>query len=124
MKKEHLKVMRLIVPGVLIFLLCYPLYKGTLDLDGLLSISTKDALYIVLVLVAGAIYKTFEARGILFRERLAEVHENIKANLIAPFSADPAFVHLNGLPAPAFLKVFYNIVDNDESLKEKTKDIY
>ena len=116
--------MRLVVPGVLVFLLFYPLYKGTLTVDGLLSISTKDAIYVVLVFVAGGIYKTFEIRGLLFKERLDEVHENIKAKLIAPMEADPTYPRLRTLPAKAFLKVFYNIVDNDESLKEKTKDIY
>ena len=124
MQKEHLKVMRLLVPGVLIFLVCYPLFKGSLTVDALLQISTKDALYIILVLVGGGMYKTFELRGILFKERLDEVHENIKVKLITPFQADPMYAKLVGLSPKAFLKVFYNIADNDESLKEKMKDVY
>lgn len=124
MKKEHLKAMRLIVPGVLIFLLFYPLYKGNFALDGLVNVSTKDAVYLVVVLVAGGIYKTLELRGIMFKERLDEVHENIKHRLLAPFSSDPKIAKLRALPAQKFLKVFYNLIDNDESLKEKSKDVF
>jgi len=124
MSKEMLKIMRLLVPGVFIFLLLYPLKQGGFSLDGLLDIDTKNAFYLTCVFVLGAVYKTFEARTILFKESLAEVHKNIKARLLAPFLGDPNVAPIKDWEPRAFLKVFYNIVDNDPSLTEKTKDIY
>jgi hypothetical protein len=115
MSKETLKVMRLIVPGILIFLLFYPLHKGALSIEALSSIHTEDVIYVVIVLVLGGIYKTLELRSILFKEQLDLVHQNIKSKLLAPFSTDSWIAKLQPLPAKSFLKVFYKIVDSKSS---------
>ncbi len=124
MSKETLKVMRLIVPGILIFLVLTPVVQGGLGFDKLIGIDTKSAFHIIVVLILGAIYKTLEARKILFKEDLAALHEHIKDRLLKPFEGDTKISALKDRPAKEFLKVFYNIIDNDNSLTQKTKDIY
>jgi hypothetical protein len=122
MSKETLKVMRLIIPGVLIFLLCMPL--GKLTFATLTKIDTGNAFYLAIVLVLGGLYRTFNARRFLFHDQLTDVHKNIKDKLLAPFVNEQIYSKLNNLPERDFLKVFYNIIDNDPSLSSKKADVY
>lgn len=124
MTKERLKLFRLLIPGILIFIVLYPFMQGGLALDGLLKIDTAHAAYVLLVLVLGGIYRTLGIRGLLFKDKLDDVHENLKKGLIAPFLGELDTPCLQKIPAEEFLKVFYYFVDKDSSLQAKTQDVY
>ncbi|TKJ29034.1 MAG: hypothetical protein CEE40_09680 [Chloroflexi bacterium B3_Chlor] len=124
--KTTLKTLRLIVPGVMTITFASLLFKSSLqDLSQFLR-SLEGLLYLVIVFPIGYLYNIMNIRGPFLRDSLSLVQANIKGKLAAPFCAG----NLIGAKVESLtqgrqlMHVFYSIVDNDESLKSKTQDVY
>jgi ABC-type multidrug transport system fused ATPase/permease subunit len=128
MNKETLKTLRIIIPGVIIYLFFLPLFKGTIDIGEIVSSinSIKDLLYFIIILPLGALYYVFQIRGYFISQSLRKIHENIYNQLLSPFQNEPLIVKASSKlrQGRILLDIFYNFVDNDESLKERAKNVY
>jgi len=128
MSKETLKTLRILVPGVILLLFFLPLYKGSLDPSKIVSSlgEIKDLLYLVVIVPLGALYYILDLRGPFLRPSLQKIHQNLHHKLLSPFADDPAIsvseAHLR--TDRRLLDIFYFFIDNDESLKERSKNIY
>lgn len=123
MSKESLKTWRLLVPGILIFFVFYPLYRG-FSLSVYSEFKTDDVVFGAIVVLLGALYRILNFRSFFFYQALGDVHRNIKSKLLTPFALDPNLTTLQDLPPHEFMDVFYKLVDRDPTLTEKSKDVY
>jgi hypothetical protein len=128
MSKETLKTLRILVPGVILLLFFLPLYTGSLDPLKIVSSlgELKDLLYLVVILPLGALYYVLDLRGPFLRPSLEKIHQNLHEKLLSPFADDlgisTSAAHLR--TDRRLLDIFYFFIDNDESLKERSKNIY
>ncbi|MGY4730690.1 hypothetical protein [Burkholderia pyrrocinia] len=124
MTKETLKLIRLLVPGIVILLTLYPLFFG-FSVDTLLHVDSKAVVYIFAAVTIGAIYRTTGLRNLLLSETWDQINRGIVNSL-----ADSIKNELDQdsewklLRSKILLDVFYRIVDNDKSLSERAKDVY
>lgn len=126
MSKTTLKTLRLIVPGVMILTFASFLFLSSLqDLAESLR-WVEGLLYAVIVFPIGYLYHVMNIRGPFLRDSLSLIQANIKEKLTAPFRTEEVIgENIESLnKGRQLLHVFYNIVDNDESLKSKTQNVY
>jgi len=127
MELNTLKKLRLIIPGVLIFIVLILFINNSLSelkefYKDLIDLNLKDIIYIILFMALGAIYYVFKIRYKLWDPFLKRVQDNIKETLLEPFNADFNDEQKTNLKSDRVLiNVFYEFVDNNESLKEKAK---
>lgn len=129
MKKETLKKLRIVIPGVFCLIMILPLFQETFSLESLKkafdSIS-GGVLYMIIVAGVGGLYYISDIRGIFLRESLYRIHQNIKLGLLGLCYDDAeimgAFKKL--MEGRTLILVFYGFIDKDESLKEKAKNVY
>lgn len=128
MKKETLKVLRIIVPGVIIFIFFLPLTQGDFDFSALISslISLKGLLSPIVICGLGGLYNIINLRKWFVADSHLLIHDNIKSKLLSPFSDDHLIAGSSERLREGrnLLHVFYYFVDRDPSLKEKAKNIY
>lgn len=124
--KTTLKTLRLIVPGVMTITVASLLFNSSLqDLSQFLR-SLEGLLYLVIVFPIGYLYNIMNFRGPFLRDSLSLIQANIKEKLTAPFlTEDVIAANIESLTrGRQLMHVFYSIVDNDESLKSRTQDVY
>ncbi|WP_244746177.1 hypothetical protein [Paraburkholderia terricola] len=124
MTKETLKLIRLLVPGIVILLILYPLFFG-FSVDTLLHVDSKAVIYIFAAVTVGAIYRTAGLRNLLLGDTWNQINSNI-ANSLADVVANELDQYQDWKlrKSKILLDVFYRIVDNDKSLSERAKDVY
>ena len=91
-----------------------------------IKISKEDYIYILVVYGIGGIYYIVDPRSLLMRRSLKSVNENIKDKLLAPFVEDPEIKDslINLREGNKLIDIFYHILDQDDSLKERAKEVY
>jgi hypothetical protein len=128
MSKETLKTLRVFVPGLIIFVFGIPLLQGNLDFANILKTLSllEGVVYVGIVGILGAIYNLTNIRGRFLKKSLESIHNNIKTKLLEPFSNDQAISRSkNKLREGRYLiQVFYSLIDNHETLKEKAKNVH
>ena len=129
MNKETLKRWRLFIPGVIIFFLfllgltnskeeLFAIYKTINFLEW------NDFFYIVPVIFFGVIYYALNVRWIVWKPFNAQVQENIKDKILNITNLKlPSSQWFDLKKDRALMNIFYSFVDNDASLKEKSKAV-
>ncbi len=126
MDKTTLKIVRLVAPGVIILVGLLPYLK----LQDLKSVSDAlpDGIFYVLLtfaaVVVGGVYYGLDIRGLLWKGFVRRCHDNVWAKMIQQHWQDPSIQsvidHLDNKKA---MRIFYNILDNDSSLKDQAHDV-
>lgn len=128
MSKETLKTLRILVPGAMLYIVFLPLFKGSINPLHIFATlnSLKDLFYLFGVILLGGLYYIFDLRGYILRPELQHIHFNIQQRLLNPFRDDPVFSASSDKlrQGRTLLDIFYSLVDNDESLKERAKSVY
>ena len=131
MQKETLKWLRTYIPGILFLIIPCPWIITTLGQKEVLDWLMKywSILLITLPLLIyfiGGIYYVTGIRNILFPKFVTEAKKNIK-NILLEYTRNDPVVKANAeklQDTNTLMQVFYNIIDNDESLKNKAYDVY
>ena len=128
MTLETLQKIRIVVPGIMIFLFAIPLFQDELSPSGAVSSLNvlQGAVYLLVIAFLGGIYYFFNFRSWANRWSEEKIRANIKTKLLEPFKNDAAIsASFDKLKqGRGLLNVFYGYIDNDLSLKEKTKLVY
>ena len=128
MNKETMKILRIIVPGIIILIIIYALrYDHSIMIKQIQSINIiKGTWQFILAVIFGAIYYCLHLRNIFFIKPIQEIVNNIKDKLLSPFQNNNLIQnHIIELKSNrTLLHIFYNFIDNDQSLKEKAKNVY
>jgi len=129
MSKETLKKWRLLIPGIVIILFILPGLTNSKDelfaIDKMITaLKWTDSFYLVLVIVLGAIYYSLNIRWFVWKPFNYQVQENIKDKLLNASNVLITAHDWYKLKSNrAILNIFYDFVDNNESLKEKSKGV-
>jgi hypothetical protein len=126
MSVTTLKMLRLLIPGLLLVLLgVIPVIFGPASLSR--ALATNEKLYACLLpFVLGGLYHILELRRFFFAPSIEDINTRLNRSLLDPFTNHPVI----GPAMPRLkegrriLNVFYNIVDNDKSLSERAKHVY
>lgn len=111
------------MPGFIFLLGFYPIYKTYIA--GIYDIETIDFSYLVLLsVIAGGIYYYLGVNRILIRWSHRKIDNNILNGLISIYGTVDANQKKRLMENNTSLNIFYNIVDNDESLKRKVNNFY
>jgi|SRR6266700_5319826 len=126
MNKEMLKTLRLLVPGLMIAVGCVaPLFFGTLHFAETIRSNEKLLLWLVPPAI-GTLYYVLSLHRYFMEFPLEQIHNGIKDALLAPFTnhsvIGPASPQLR--EGRTILNIFYQFVDNDNSLTERAKSVY
>lgn len=129
MTKTTLKRLRFIIPGVITVILGFflrPSPPGLEELGEFVSALPRLGYSIVVVCVIGYVYDIMNVRGLFLGHSLSLIQANIKEKLTAPFlTEDVIAANIESLTrGRQLMHVFYSIVDNDESLKSKSQQVY
>lgn len=129
MKKETLKKLRILIPGLLLLIFSIPIFQDQFTFEEMKKIFdtfSKGIIYTIIVFGGGAIYYLANLRGLFLKESLYQIHQNIKIGIISLCDDDPkilsAFKKL--MEGRTLILVFYGFLDKDKSLKEKAKNVY
>lgn len=122
---KQLKTFRIIVPGLLVLLLIVFLQQDDFNIiENIKEIQFKDGLYLIVVLIFGAIYYLLRFRSILWRFFNGRIQNNIRKKMISPFAKDYTEEEIDKINEKGkLMNAFYKIIDNDESLKEKSNNV-
>jgi len=128
MSKATLQSVRMIVPGIILFVAMLPLLQSTTFGSTLIpSLGALEAVkYLLVVAPLGALYYASGLRWLALSKAKQEIDDNVKTRLLAPFCDEPQIAGFAQQlrEGNTLLHLFFHIVDNDESLKEKAKDVY
>ena len=127
MNKETLKKWRLFIPGIIIFfLILLGLTNSKEELFAIHKIfktlEWNDSIYLGLVFIFGVIYYTLDIRWLVWHPFNAQIQENIKDKILNISKLKLLSSQWFNLKKDRVLmNIFYSFVDNDASLKEKSK---
>jgi hypothetical protein len=129
MEKSTLKMWRLIIPGVTIFVLTIPLSTDNIQqlkdvVSMIKSLSWDDLWYSAVILIVGALYYSLNIRWLVWKHFNNKIQNNIKErifNLCSLKYTPETWYRLKN--SRSLMTVFYHFVDNDESLKDKAGDV-
>ncbi|WP_156429760.1 hypothetical protein [Burkholderia sp. FL-7-2-10-S1-D7] len=124
MTKETLKLIRILVPGIVILLILYPIFFG-FSVETLLHVDSKAVVYIFAAVTIGAIYRTVGFRNLALSGTWDKINSGI-VNSLADAIKDEVGQDSDWKlrRSKILLDVFYRIIDNDKSLSERAKDVY
>jgi hypothetical protein len=129
MSKETLKRLRLIIPGIIIMLYIVPgMTKTTDELLGIghlfSNLKWSDTSYLGVTFVLGALYYALNVRWLVWKHYNKIVQENIKDTILNECTLTLSSKQWNLLKkGNAIMVIFYDFVDNNESLKDKANDV-
>jgi hypothetical protein len=120
----QLKWFRVLIPGLLIIVLGSQLFTS-LDIAAAWTAASSGP-YVVLAIVAGALYDALDIRAQILKPQVTAVDGNIKRKLLAMCVEDSELARKTaelkgGRP---LMHIFYRLVDNDKTLSEKAKLVY
>lgn len=129
MEMGTLKFFRLLVPGILIFLLIILFLQN--DFHELSQFTrffsdfqVMDTLYTVIFAFVGVLYYLLGIRNLLLKPYHERVQNNIKDKLISPFLGQLNKEQIAYLKqARRLMNIFYHFIDSDSSLTEKAKRV-
>lgn len=126
MDKESLKRARHIAPGVIALACLLPL--ATLQQIRDLASQLPDGTFVFLLPIAamaiGGVYYVLNPRRLLWAPFVMKCHNNIHTKLFEPYQSDVLLSPFIGeITADQARRLFYRIIDNDESLKDQAQDI-
>jgi hypothetical protein len=127
MNKETLKMWRLIIPGIIIFfLILFGLTNSKEELFAFYKIfktlEWNDSIYLVPVFIFGTMYYTLGIRWYVWQLFNTQIQENIKDKILNISKLKLLSSQWFNLKKDRVLmNIFYSFVDNDESLKQKSK---
>lgn len=126
MELTTLKRLRKIVPGTIFLFFCIPIYlyvtHNLFSFDDALKFTT-GSLGAALAFVIGTLFSGLKIRSLRNKKSLEQINNNIKAKLIEhglTTAQDPAKIE-KIKASKQLMHIFYHFVDNDASLKEKSK---
>lgn len=125
MSKETLHKLRLLIPGMIFFIILVPFLQGTQRMLEL-KIPSDSISYFVVVFVIGVLVYVINPRMWIMKKPLKRVVDNIKDKLLAPFSMDTKILEStdNLRDGDKLTNIFYFFVDNEKSLEERAKEVY
>jgi hypothetical protein len=125
--KENLKTLRIIVPGVMLLLCILPAFLHDFTLQSLNDpLKLVEGLcYLIAVLPLGAIYYSLRLRDLSFRRPVSLIDRNIQDRMLSQCSSDPEVMAAqnNLRKGKTLLDIFYNFIDNDNSLMDRANDV-
>ena len=142
MSKEDQAKLRIIVPGTMILLsvlllvipLLFSQYNLTFDsiisslgtLGAIVSLIVSVVFIRFVIPVLGALYQIARIRGRLLRKSQRQIDENIKRRLLSLYESDLTIAENADWLSQGrrLLNVFYDFIDNKQSLKERAKGVY
>lgn len=128
MTLENLKTARVMFPGAISILIALGFVLNPFDVAQLTGVSTifTGVIYVILAVFVGGIYEITNIRWRLLAPSLTRINDSLKLRLLDPFNADPtiSWSRENLLRGSTLLDIFYHFVDNDESLKQRSKEVY
>lgn len=128
MSLETLKTSRIIIPGIIVLLMAIGLFVNPFDPSALSASLTffNGFFYLIIAVIIGALYHITDIRWRILGSALERIDNNIKHRLLQPFENDPKIVAAEAalLQKRTLLDLFYYFIDNDESLKQRTKEVY
>jgi hypothetical protein len=127
MEQDLLKKLRIIVPGCIILFALLSVIVAKITVKDLFStIAIVDIVYFTLIVFAlGAIYHLFNIRSHFNRSSIERIDSNIKSSLLEPFRNDHEISNKSETlkKGRTLMSIFYQIVDNDNSLTAKAKNV-
>jgi hypothetical protein len=117
-----LQTVRLLAPGVMIYLLLVGICWATRWCELTVPNKLEDITKLFAVVVLGTIYNISDLTEWSNRKYFDRVNQNLTIRLTEPFKNDPEVP--KNLTWSKVRLVFYKIVDSDESLKVKAKLAY
>ena len=130
MKKETLKLYRILVPGIFLFIFSLPLVQSNwVFTNSIFKIDNSEVNfwgYIILIIFLGVLYYLIDIRRFFLVDSLEKIQANIRFRLLSLCLEDQEISNnlMKLLNNKKILLVFYNIIDNDSSLKSKLMDVY
>jgi hypothetical protein len=129
MDKETLKRWRLVIPGIIILLFIIPGLTNSkeelLEIDKIIiNLKWTDAIYLALVIVMGVVYYALNIRWLVWKPFNTQVQNNIKDKLLNVSQLSLTASDWYKIKySRTLMTIFYYFVDNDESLKDKSKGV-
>jgi hypothetical protein len=120
---DVLKLLRWVIPGVILAVMLEPLLHIT---ELAAKYHWPDLLgYPASIIVFGVFYDVLDLRRLAFERPLAKINLNIEDSLLACCSSSPDVVAASSYlrQERRLMNVFYAVVDNDKSLTEKSKRV-
>lgn len=128
MEKTTLKVLRLLLPGVFLWLIVFSILL--IEMDSKVIVDFHRDFYFIWILPAiylfGSIIYSFEVRHEYHTKFLDQTDENIKTKFLEMFKSESHIQDQSDFlkEGHKMVQVFYSLVDNDKSLTIKSKDIF
>lgn len=131
MSKEALKRLRIIVPGLIIFLVILPLIFEVNELSMFIKKEPIPVLLfnplsiLIIWVVLGSLYHITNTRGVFFKEPLGKIQFNIKKGFRVMFGGNPVISKkIEKFEWKTLRHLFYFFIDKDSTLSEKAKNVY
>jgi hypothetical protein len=127
MEKKTLKIWRLFLPGVIFLLYSFPVLFKTNLIESLRNSLGEYLFYsciLIIVIIFGGIYYIIGFRNIFWRKIVMSLHDNIRINFINYFQTNKAIINsIKNLNDSELMSIFYKLIDDDESLRDKQNDV-
>jgi hypothetical protein len=125
MNKDALHIFRVIVPGTILLLIFY-FITNHIQAFSQIEILPEKVIYYVIVFVGGALYSIIPLRNFFMGLSLDKIDNNIKNKILDNLTYDPRIQKARNdiSSGREIMNIFYNIIDNDASLIERTKEVY
>ncbi|GAI01812.1 unnamed protein product [marine sediment metagenome] len=129
MELNTLKKLRFIVPGILLFIQ-FVLFFSIKDLNDITNYlelhnvknEISQFLFFISIIFIGILYYTFDIRKKIFKRNFEYVENNIKNKLLKPYENKYSTDEINNFKKGSkLINIFFYLIDNDASLKEKAK---
>lgn len=126
MELSTLKKLRKVVPGTIFLFFSVPIYQffteSLLRIDDSLKFSL-EGYGAVLAIIIGSFFGTLKVRSLRYDLTYKQINENIKSRLLAEGLTEERTEDEKEKvkESSRLMHVFYHFVDNNESLKEKSK---
>lgn len=124
MEQTTLKYLRVLIPGIIFLLGIYPIYNHYFkDIYDAKSLDTTYVTYLSILL--GSIYYQLNIRYFLIKWSGYLIDKNIFTKLVTIHGGNVPDNQKNFIKSDRkYMSIFYRILDNDESLKKKTNNVY
>jgi len=124
MDQTTLKYLRIFIPGLIFLVGFYPIYNHYFS--KLFNVTSIDFSYLTLLsLISGSIYYQLNLQHLITRPSHYFITKNIKKKLINISKINLTKVQEEKISNKRkYMHVFYNLIDNDESLKRKAAIVY
>jgi len=129
MSIKTLKILRLFIPGLMILVVILTIQNADLlELSKALQsidLSRNDFNFYIMPIILGAIYYALGFRNLFFKKPIYSIQKNIRERLVSEFDDDQDIsIYSDRLRKnKKILQVFYNFIDSNRSLTEKSNNV-